>query len=216
MANIDTPVASPFVIAARKAGITKLDSAVNGLLMVFTISAANSDIYLASRTVWALANDGQAPKLMRRTNLRGVPIPAVALSSLFCALGFMNAKKDSQTVFGYFVSLVTVFGALNWISILISYLAMCRGMKAQGIPRSEMPYRNPLLPWGAYIALGITMLVIVFSGYNAFIPRFQLDKFMTSYIGIVVYLFNILVWKFVKKTKRVRPEEMDLQTDRRI
>lgn len=184
--------------------------------MVFTISAANSDIYLASRTVWALANDGQAPQLMRRTNLRGVPIPAVALSSLFCALGFMNAKKDSQTVFGYFVSLVTVFGALNWISVLVSYLAMCRGMKAQGIPRSEMPYRNPLLPWGAYIALGITMLVIVFSGYNAFIPRFQLDKFMTSYIGIVVYLLNILVWKFVKKTKRVRPEEMDLQTDRRI
>src|SRR5689334_2307020 len=124
--------------------------------MVFTVSAANSDIYLASRTVWALAKDGQAPEIFHRTNRRGVPIPAVALSSVFIALGFMNAAKDAATVFGYFVSLVTVFGALNWIAVLVSYLAMIRGMKAQNIPRSAMPYRNILLPWGAYFALAIT------------------------------------------------------------
>ncbi|KAK3357964.1 amino acid permease/ SLC12A domain-containing protein [Lasiosphaeria hispida] len=208
-------LASPFVVAAKEAGIAKLADAVNGLLLVFTISAANSDIYLASRTAWALAKDGQAPKLLLRTNKRGVPIPAVALSSVFIALGYMNASKSSGTVFGYFVSLVTVFGALNWVAVLVCYIAMLRGMKAQGIPRSVMPYRNPLLPYGAYFALGVTILVIVFSGYTAFIPHFQIDKFMTSYIGIVVYLFNILYWKLAKKTRRVRPEEMDLATGRR-
>ncbi|KAK0622660.1 amino acid permease/ SLC12A domain-containing protein [Immersiella caudata] len=206
---------SPFVIAAKIAGVSGLDQAVNGLLLVFTVSAANSDIYLASRTVWALAQDGQAPQIMHRTNRRGVPIPAVALSSLFCVLGFMNATKDAATVFGYFVSLVTVFGALNWIAVLVSYLAMIRAMKVQGIAREVMPYRNPLLPWGAYIALAMTILVIVFSGYNAFIPHFQIDKFMTSYIGIVVYVGNIAWWKIFKKTKRVKPEEMDLVTGRR-
>lgn len=208
-------VASPFVVAAQKAGISGLADAINGLLMVFTVSAANSDIYLASRSAWALAKDRQAPQLLHRTNRRGVPVPAVVLSSVFCALGFMNAAKDSSTVFGYFVALVTVFGALNWIAVLVSYLAMMRGMKAQGIPRNVMPYRNPLLPWGAYIALAITVLVIVFSGYNAFIPHFQVDKFLTSYIGIVVYLANIAWWKIFKKTRRVRPEEMDLVTGRR-
>jgi len=206
---------SPFVIAAKNAGVYGLDAAVTGLLMVFTVSAANSDIYLASRTIWALAKDGQAPEIMHRTNRRGVPIPAVAVSSIFIVLGFMNATKDSTTVFGYFVSLVTVFGALNWVAVLVSYLAMMRGMKAQNIPRSAMPYRNPLLPYGAYFALAITILVIIFSGYNAFIPRFQIDKFMTSYIGIVIYLVNIGWWKIFKKTKRVRPEEMDLATGRR-
>jgi yeast amino acid transporter len=208
-------VNSPFVIAAKIAGVNGLDQAVNGLLLVFTISAANSDIYLASRTVWALAQDGQAPEIMHRTNRRGVPIPAVALSSLFCVLGFMNATTSAATVFGYFVSLVTVFGALNWIAVLVSYIAMIRAMKVQGIAREVMPYRNPLLPWGAYFALAITILVIVFSGYNAFIPHFQIDKFMTSYIGIVVYLGNIAWWKIFKKTKRVKPEEMDLVTGRR-
>ncbi|KAJ4303916.1 hypothetical protein N0V88_001516 [Collariella sp. IMI 366227] len=208
-------LASPFTVAARISGINKLADAVNGLLLVFTISAANSDIYLASRTVWAMGKDGQAPHLMQRTNKRGVPIPAVALSSVFIALGFMNATKSAATVFGYFVSLVTVFGALNWVAVLVSYLAMIRAMKVQGIDRKVMPYRNILLPWGAYFALVMTAIVIIFNGYAAFIPRFQVDKFITSYIGIPVFIINVLWWKIFKKTKRVRPEEMDLQTGRR-
>lgn len=126
----------------------------------------------------------------------------------------MNATKDAGTVFGYFVSLVTVFGALNWISILVSYHFMLRGMKAQGIPRSVMPYRNPLLPWGAYIAFVLTALVIIFNGWATFMP-FTVDKFITSYIGIPVYLINILWWKIFKKTKMVNPHEMDLHTGRR-
>jgi len=197
------------------AGVSKLDHAVNGMLLVFTISAANSDIYLASRTCWALAKDGQAPDMLQRTNVRGVPIPAVALSSVFIALGFMNASKDAATVFGYFVSLVTVFGALNWVAVLVCYMAMVRGMRAQGISRDVMPFRSPLLPWGAPVALFMTVLVIVFNGYAAFIPRFQVDKFLTSYIGIPVYVVNWLVWKWLKKTERVKPEEMDLVTGRR-
>ncbi|KAF3769507.1 hypothetical protein M406DRAFT_335385 [Cryphonectria parasitica EP155] len=206
--------ASPFVVAAEIAGIQKLDSVINALLLVFTISAANSDIYLASRTLWALAKENQAPAIFHRTNARGVPVAAVAFSSLFIALGFMNVSESASTVFGYFVSLVTVFGALNWISILISYHCMLQGMKAQGIPRSVMPYRNPLLPWGAYIAFAITVLVIIFNGFAGFMP-FKIGTFMTSYIGIPVYVINVLWWKVFKKTKRVQPEEMDLQTGRR-
>lgn len=71
----------------------------------------------------------------------------------------MNATKSSTTVFGYFVSLVTVLGALNWVSVLVSYLAMVRAMRAQGVERSTLPYRNILLPWAAYGALFLTVLL---------------------------------------------------------
>ena len=127
----------------------------------------------------------------------------------------MNATKGSATVFNYFVSLVTVFGALNWVAILVSYLFMIRAMKAQGVPREAMPYRNFMLPWGAPIALFLTCLIIIFNGYGAFFPHFQVDKFLTSYIGIPVFLINIAWWKIFKKTKAVRPEEADLVTGRR-
>lgn len=201
---------SPFVVAAQEAGLGKLADAVNGILLVFTVSAANSDIYLASRTIWALSKDGQAPKVTQRTNSHGVPTRAVVLSSIFIVLGFISVSTSAATVLDYCVSLVTVFGAINWVAVLVSYIAMVRAMRVQKVPRSALPYRNPLLPWGAYVALILTVLVIFFSGYSAFIPRFQIDKFLTSYIGIPVYVVNILWWKLVMRTTRVNPAETEL------
>ncbi|KAF6804476.1 dicarboxylic amino acid permease [Colletotrichum musicola] len=112
--------------------------------------AANSDIYIGSRTLFGLARDGQAPGIISKTTGKGVPIYGVAITSVFAVLAYMNAAKSSSQVFGYLVSLVTVFGTLNWVSVLLSYIQFTRGMKAQGIPRSMMPYRGPLQPYGSY------------------------------------------------------------------
>lgn len=46
-------------------------------------------------------------------------------------------------------------------------------------------------------------------------PTFQVSTFITSYIGIAVYVVNVCWWKLFKKTKLVRPEEVDLVTGRR-
>lgn len=39
---------------------------------------------------------------------------------------------------------------------------------------------------------------------------------MTCYIGIAVYIVNIVGWKLLHKTKRVGAKQMDLETDRRV
>ena len=158
----------------------------------------------------------------------------VAATSVFALLAFMNVSSAASTVFGYFVSLVTVFGTLNWINILVAYIGFVRGMKAQGIARSEMPYCGPLQPYGAYMSLVLTCLITFFNGrfhtsylrvhwltrsiptgYNAFMPKFKISTFMTCYIGIAIYIVNIVGWKLIQKTKRVKAGEMDLVTDRR-
>lgn len=140
---------------------------------------------------------------------------AVFAASIFILLAFLNVFTSSAVIFGYFVSLSTVLGLINWINLLTSYFSFLKGLKAQGIKRSSMPYRGPLQPYGAYFAFCITAIVIIFNGYSAFIPKFKLAQFITSYIGIVVYVINILVWKFWKRTRRVRADEMDLHTGRR-
>ncbi|KAF4972262.1 hypothetical protein FSARC_1159 [Fusarium sarcochroum] len=206
--------ASPFVIAVKLAGIPHFPDVINACLLVFVLSAANSDIYIGSRTLFGLAHDGQAPAIFKRTNGNGVPLAGVAFTSLFAALAYMNASKSSSQVFGYLVSLVTVFGALNWVNVLFTYIRFTRGLRAQGIPRSSMPYRGMFQPYGAYFSLSLTILIIIFNGYGAFIPHFTVDKFITSYIGVVVYLGNIVFYKFWRRTKRVPLTEMDLATGR--
>lgn len=163
--------ASPFVIAVRLAGIPHYPDVINACLLLFVLSAANSDIYIGSRTLFGLAHDGQAPAVFRRTSRQGVPLAGVAFMSLFIALAYMNASNSSAEVFGYLVSLVTVFGALNWINVLVAYVWFMQGMRAQGIPRSSMPYQAMLQPYGAYVALFMTILLVFFNGMSR-IPRY--------------------------------------------
>ncbi|PLB52536.1 dicarboxylic amino acid permease [Aspergillus steynii IBT 23096] len=207
--------ASPYVIAIQLAGIGVLPDIMNAVLLIFVISAANTDVYVGTRTLYSLARDGQAPRIFMRTTKRGVPVYGVAAMSLFCLLAYMNVAESSSTVFGYLVNLVTVLGTLNWINILVSYLCFNHGMKVQGIDRSQMPYRNRLQPYGAWFALALTILITFFNGYNAFIPEFTLSSFLTCYLGIVVYLGNICTWKVIRRTKRVKASEMDLVSGRR-
>ena len=74
---------------------------LNGCILLFVISACNSDLYIASRTMYALALTGAAPSIIARTDKRGVPIVALAVSASFCCLAYMNAVEGSATVFKY-------------------------------------------------------------------------------------------------------------------
>jgi len=46
-------------------------------LLLFTISAANSDQYIATRTLYGMAKDGNAPRIFTKCTKRGVPWYAV-------------------------------------------------------------------------------------------------------------------------------------------
>lgn len=173
----------------------------------------DKDIYIASRTLYGLARDGQAPSFFKKTRA-GVPVFAVGFTSLFICLALLNVSTSSATAFSYFVSVSTVLGLLNWVALLIAYFSLLRGMKSQGLSRRDMPWRGPLQPYGAYVAFVITIIVIVTNGWQAFLSPFQVPKFITSYIGVVVFLINVCAWKFIRGTKRVRAAAMDLDTGR--
>ncbi|KAE9967229.1 hypothetical protein BLS_006502 [Venturia inaequalis] len=201
---------SPFVVAVKEAGIRFLPDIFNAGLLVFVISAANADIYTASRTLYGLSRDSQAPRIFGRTNLKGVPWQAVIVSSLFIVLGYMNAAKSAAQVFKYFVDVSTVFGVLNWMNILLAYFGFVRAMRTQGFERKYMPYRCFCQPYSGMFALFVSILVILFSGYECFVGGFDSTEFVTHYIGVFAYLFFIAFWKITKRTKMVDPMEASL------
>lgn len=104
--------ASPFVVAINFARIKGLDHVVNACLAVFVFSAANSDIYIASRTLYGIAIDGKAPQIFTRTTKAGVPSVSLALCAAFCGLAYMSVSSSAATVFNNLTSLVTVFGEI--------------------------------------------------------------------------------------------------------
>ncbi|KAJ5502936.1 Amino acid/polyamine transporter I [Penicillium fimorum] len=210
--------ASPFVVAIELAAIPILPHILNACILLFVFSAANSDLYIATRTIYGLAREGKAPKIFARTDRRGVPVFALAISSVIALLGYMNVSNDSKVVFKYFVNLVTIFGLLTWISILVTHIYFVRARKAQGIPESSLAYKAPLGIAGSYFALGFCILIAFTKNFDVFIHNpetygdFDYKNFITAYLGIPLYLIMIFGYKFATGCKGVDPMTADLFT----
>lgn len=113
--NAGTAAASPFVIAIQNANINALPSIVNAVILVSAWSAGNSDLYAASRTLYALALEGQAPRIFRKCTKRGLPIWCVVVTGLFGPLAYLNQGGDSAVqAFDWLYNLSAITGLLTW------------------------------------------------------------------------------------------------------
>lgn len=202
--------ASPFVVAIIEAKIRILPSIINAAILIFTLSAANSDQYVASRTLYGLAMDGHAPAIFKRCNKRGVPYVALLSTACFMALAYLSVSESSAQVFTYFVQVVTIFGGLTWCCILTSHLRFMAAMKAQGRSRDELPYKAPFQPYGSYIALFFTLLVVFTKGFDTFMPTFQYKTFITNYIGLPAFVAFFVGHKLWTHDRIIPLEQIDL------
>lgn len=205
--------ASPFVVAIKNSGIEVLPHIFNACVLVFVFSACNSDLYVASRSLYSLAIDNKAPKIFATTNRWGIPYYSLGVGVLFCLLSYMSVSSGSAKVFNYFVNVVSIFGVLSWICILITFICFDRAVRAQGIDRSTFAYVAPWQPYGAYFALFFCCLLALIKNFTVFLgDEFDYKTFITGYIGLPVFFFSFFGYKFYYKTKFVKPEEADLYT----
>jgi yeast amino acid transporter len=164
-----TAAASPFVIAARSAGIKVVPSIINAVVLTSAWSAGNSGLLGGSRTLYGLAREGRAPKIFTRVNRWGVPWIAVLFLSLFVCLGFMSLSNGAATVFGWLQDLVSVSALVNWIIICMVYLRFYYAMKKQGISRDRLPWKAPFQPYVAWLAVISFIILLLTGGYSTFI-----------------------------------------------
>ncbi|KAL3480735.1 amino acid permease/ SLC12A domain-containing protein [Aspergillus californicus] len=203
--------ASPFVIAM--AGIPALPDILNACILVFVFSAANSDLYIATRTIYGLSKEGKAPKILSKTDRRGVPFVALGVCASIACIAYMSVSNSSKTIFTHFVNLVSIFGLLSWISLLVTHIYFVRAREAQNIPKSDLAYTAPFGVWGSYFALFWCIVISFTKNFDVFTgDTFNYKTFITGYLGIPLYLILIGGYKIVTRCKGVRPEEADLFT----
>lgn len=116
--------ASPFVIAAKLAGVKTLPGLINAVLLCVVLSAANSNVYSGSRILVGLATEGLAPKALALTTKSGVPWVAVLVTAAVGLLGFMNESAGGAEAFNWFINIGGVAGFITWTSIC-QYFIFC-------------------------------------------------------------------------------------------
>ena len=204
--------ASPFVVAMKLAGVEVLPAIFNGCILLFVISAANSDLYIASRTLFANAIQANAHPIFTKTNSRGVPVSCIAISFIFSLLAYMNVGTNSALVFNYFVNIVTMFGLLTWMSILYTHIRFMQACKIQGLSRDTLPFKAPFGPWGSWISLTICGIIALIKGLDTVVGKVRPGAFVTNYLGIFLFTVAFVAYKFFTKTKLVDLATVDLIT----
>jgi len=209
--------ASPFVIAIQNAGIKGLPSVANAAFLVAALSAGQADCYAASRTLYALALQGQAPRFIRRCTKGGIPLPAIIITALFGPLAYLNTGGDAAVqAFDWLYNIGTTSGVITWWVILLAYLRFYYGMKKQGIDRQTLPYVAPLQPYLSWVGLIFFTLVLIFNGFTIFLKgNWSVAKFFTAYITLPVFAVCWVGWKAAKRTKWIPLDEIDFDTGRR-
>lgn len=202
--------ASPFVVAVTGMGIKVLPSILNAAILIFVLSAANSDLYIASRTLYALAEEDKAPRFLLKVNKWGCPYWCLLVTWLFCGLAYLRVDSDGATVFGYFVNLVSLFGGLTWMSIAYCHIRFVKAFRVQGVDRALVPYKAPFGAAGSWVALIVTGIVCFFKGWDSFVTSFTLSTFMTNYIGFVAFVAIWAYYKIRHHTKVIPLAEIDL------
>ncbi|PLB48438.1 amino acid transporter [Aspergillus steynii IBT 23096] len=204
---------SPYVMAMENLGIGVLPHIVNALIFTSIFSAGNTYTYCATRSLYSLALEGRAPHFLRYCNKSGVPIYCFCVVMIFPFLSFLQVGSGSATAITWFVSLITGGGLINFLVMSITFLNYYKACQVQGVDRKQMPYYGYFQPYGAYIGIFTHCIFLIFYGYTSFTP-WSVSNFFSNYTMQIVAPVLFIFWKVVKRTKYVRPHEVDLVWER--
>lgn len=221
---------SPLTIALSDAGILPAAHLINALIVISVISAGNSSLYVASRTLLFMSRNGKAPKFISRVNKAGVPWVGLIFTNIFACIVFLSQSSSAGKVYS---ALITLSGGksppspsrlvliqivctfLVWTVIGICHIRFRRALVAQGQDPSKLPYQAMLYPWGTYLALAGNIFLVFFQGYTCFLNPFSATDFVINYIMLPAFALFLIIYKLWNKTKWVRLEDMDIWTGRR-
>ncbi|TQS36458.1 hypothetical protein Golomagni_03090 [Golovinomyces magnicellulatus] len=203
--------ASPFVIAAKLAGVKVLPDIINGVLLFVIISASISSLYSGSRMLLGLAADGSAPSIFTRTNSRGVPYCAVAATSIIGLLGFLNESDRGSEVFDWLVNITSIGGFITWLCISVCHIAFIRILETYGISRETLPFCAVGGKWFAWFGLLFNVLIMLTQGFKSFIP-WDITNFITSYISVFLFVILFVGHWLITKAQFVKASEADIAT----
>jgi amino acid transporter len=212
--------ASPFVISIRNAGISGLPSVMNAVILLAVLSVGNSSIYGSSRTLAALADQGQAPKILGYIDRKGRPIISIAVASAFGFLAFLAGSDKQTDAFNWMLAISGLSSIFTWASICLAHIRFRKGWKVQGHTLDELAFRSQPGVIGSWIGFILNCLVLVAQFWTGFAPIGYADmttselvvNFFEVYLAAPVVIVIYVGYKIWKRTPFVRSHNMDLHS----
>jgi len=217
--------ASPFVIAAKNAGIAVIPSILNTVILIAVLSVGNSAVYGSSRTMAALADRGQAPKILGYIDNTGRPLVAIIVASAIGLLCFIVAAGTNVRVqaFNWMLAISGLSSIFTWASICACHIRFRHAWKYNGHTLDELAFKSQCGYWGSWLGFIMNMLILVAQfwtavwpvGYASETPNEIAQGFFEAYLAMPIVIVFFVGFKVIKKTKFKRLKDIDVTSGRR-
>jgi amino acid transporter len=196
---------------------------MNVVILIAVLSVGNSSIFGSSRTLAALADQGQAPKILGYIDRKGRPLVAIGIAS---ALGLLAYTADSDaegTVLSWMLALSGLSSIFTWGSICLAHIRFRKAWRVQGHTLDELAFRSQSGVFGSWIGFIFNCLVLIAQFWTGAWPHGYGDKstsslvqnFFLGYLAAPIVIIFYLGYKFWYRTPFMRCKDMDLVTGMR-
>jgi L-asparagine transporter-like permease len=163
------------------------------IILTAVLSCLNSAFYVASRVLFVLAERGDAPRWLVKTNARHVPARSVLLGG---AAGFAGVMAAILSPSGVFAFLVNASGAL----IVFVYIAIAASQVRLRTRNARAGGKSPALPmwwfpWLSYLAMAAMVAVLI---AMAFTPALA-SQLWVSVLSVAVALVAYAILRRVRQ-----------------
>lgn len=215
--------ASPFVISIQNAGIEVLPSVMNAVILVSVLSVGNSAVFGSTRTLAALADQGQAPRILAYIDRKGRPLVAICTALCFGFVAYAADARVEGTVLAWMIGVSSLSAIFSWGSICLAHIRFRKAWRLQGHSLDELAFRSQPGVVGSWFGFLFTCLVLIAQfwvgvwpiGYGDLSGSEMAQNFFLNYLAAPVVIVFYLGYKIWTKAPVMRSRSMDVKTGRR-
>ncbi|CAF3556784.1 unnamed protein product [Rotaria sp. Silwood1] len=165
---------SPFTLIFVKSDLKPTVHIMNAVILTTILSAGNSGLYVCTRVLYALANEGQTPKKFAYLTRTGIPIWCLVFTTFVSTILFGLSFVGNKIIYQWLVNVTGIMGFIAWF----------------GYSLNDLVYKALFFPVGPILAALLICISVLGQSYSAFKTHpFNFSNFLSAYITIPVF-FN--------------------------
>jgi L-asparagine transporter-like permease len=174
---------SPFTLALTTIQVPVTQSVINAVILVAVISTLNSAFFASSRTLFRLAEHGDAPGALVQLTTQKVPFRSVYINALSGIAGICASWWAPQRVYAFLVNASSALIVFVYLLVALSQIRLRRRLERSG--GEPLRLKMWFFPWASYATI-IALIGILFG--MARTPRLT-DEFLSGVVMLVIAVF---------------------------
>jgi len=191
---------SPFVTLLDLVGIPFAADIMNFIILTAILSVGNSCLYASTRLLWAMSNEGMAPRIFGKVNKNKIPFNALVFTMVFSLLSLLTSVMEADTVFVLLMSIAGISVTISWMGIALSQLMFRKHYLKNGGQLKDLGYRVKYYPIIPLFCIAFCALILGFLAWDS------TQRVGLAY-GVGFFIACLIFYQVRLKGKSFAPED---------